>query len=216
MPAFTTENPALRWCADIGMEAIDRAPCSCKHATEFCRVNCYNLALYIRYGNMRPRDVRNEAFWNGPMSGAGIRRAFARKTKHQTKRARIMTRGEAFSSLADVRKVEDLLGENPGTIWWIPTRSWRHPVLRAFVRALAVKYTNCRIMASIDPTTTKVELDGLVADGWSTMFFGNDDACPAVGAHKCAKTWKHAKGHCATCKAGCFKADRVDVWLKWH
>lgn len=209
----------IRFCEDIGMFAYDRGiPQSCGHATAFCAVNCYNDKLYKIYPAMRGKDEKNEKFW-AHIDGKIVRADLSKRRK-QTKRVRLMTRGEAFSTFTDLSKVESILAENPGTIWWIPTRAWRHPILRFGVRKLAEKYPNARILASTDPTTTDAEWAQLKADGWSTMFFGSDDQRVTPNGDKhflCPKTHGKVKSACAVCKRGCFRSDkRVDVHLSQH
>ena len=209
----------IRYCEDIGMFAYDRGiPQSCIHATNFCAVNCYNDKLYKIYPNMRGKDEKNEIFW-AHIDGALVRADLSRRRK-QTKRVRLMTRGEAFSTFSDIARVESILIENPNTDWWIPTRAWRHPILRFAVRKLAEKHNNARILASTDPTTTTEEWAQLKSDGWSTMFFGDDEQRVTPNGDKhflCPKTHGHVKGACEVCKKGCFRSDRrVDVHLSQH
>lgn len=212
-------NSTIRFCDDIGLYAYDRGiPQSCVHATGFCAVNCYNDKLYKIYPAMRGKDEKNEAFWAN-IDGQKVARDLSRRKK-QTKRVRLMTRGEAFSVFADIARVESILAENPNTEFWIPTRAWRHPILRYSVRKLADNYPNARILASTDPTTTLEEWASLKSDNWSTMFFGADDQRITPNGDKhflCPKTHGHVKAACAVCKKGCFRADkRVDVHLSQH
>ena len=212
----------IRWCEDIGMFAYDRSiPQSCVHATAFCRANCFNDKLYKLYPAMRDKDIRNEQYW-AEITGEKVRQDLARRKK-QTNRVRLMTRGEAFSTWVDIPKVESILKENPDTLWWTPTRGWRDPLIRAELVRLRSTYSNAKILASIDPTTTAEEQASLDAEGWSTMYFGEDDELETKTGNKrfkCPKTWGHVKGACAVCKRGCFKADDgakpVHVHLKQH
>ena len=227
----------LRPCDDIGMYAIDRSiPESCVHATEFCKVKCYNEKLYKIYPAMRGADVRNEKAWS-TVTGDQVAAAIARKTK-STKRVRFMTRGEACRDHGDLARIESILLANPGTTFWMPTRAWRQPLLRVQLMALAARHSNLAMLASIDPTTTADELSSLVADGWSTMFFGESAAdyaayesmlsdldakpfkCPKTYGRKRPKSQKKdwSKAPCARCKRGCFKAStaQIHVDLKAH
>ena len=82
-------------------------------------------------------------------------------------------------------------------------------------------YSNVRILASVDPTTTQEEWESLTADGWSTMFFGDNAMRVTPAGNKmfmCPKTHgAKVKGACEVCKRGCFRADkRVDVHLNQH
>lgn len=209
----------IRYCADIGMFAYDRGiPQSCVHATDFCKINCFNDKLYKVYPAMHGKDVKNEQFWS-TIDGKTVAIDLKRKKK-QTNRIRLMTRGEAFSSWSDIARVESILKENPDSVFWIPTRSWRNQLLRYAVKKLADKYDNARILASTDITTTPQEWESLKLENWSTMFFGNDDQRITPNGDKhflCPKTHGHVKGACAVCKKGCFRNDkRVDVHLSQH
>lgn len=212
-------KPTLRYCADIGMHAYDRKiSASCVHATDFCKAHCYNEKLFKVYPAMHARDDRNEEYWRD-ISGAVVARDLARKTK-QTARVRLMTRGEAFATLADVARVESILVGNPGTLFWIPTRAWRSPILRLAIMQRIMPLPNARVLASMDPSNSFEDWEALQLDGWSTMSFGANDATvtPDGSARlfKCPKTWKGLKGHCSICKAGCFRDSQVHVHLKQH
>jgi hypothetical protein len=209
----------LRYCKDIGLWAIDRPMTSCTHRTVYCRTNCYNHKLYAIYRGMKPKDKRNEAYWQA-LDGGQIREHLLRKStggKGVVKtRARLMTRGEAFSTPNDIRKVEDILARNPDTVWWIPTRAWRNEFYRPLVKRLSDQYPNAKILASLDPSNTAEEVAGLVDDGWSTMFFGDNGHTDQPNPVKCRKTWNHETGVCSTCTEGCFGAGQKHVWLKKH
>jgi hypothetical protein len=114
--------------------------------------------------------------------------------------------------------VENILRATPGTIWWVPTRAWRNAVLWARVQDLVERYSNIRVLASLDPSNTPEDWSAL--DASSIMFFGDETLThnPSTGRRmfKCPKTHAHIKGHCATCKAGCFKAGIVNVHLSQH
>lgn len=219
----TQIESTIRWCEDIGMYAYDRSiPESCIHATAFCKTNCYNDKLYKIYPAMHGKDVKNEAYW-AEIDGARVARDLSRKRK-QTARVRLMTRGEAFSTFNDVERVRNIathnLTTNPETLFWIPTRGWRNPLLRVQIERLVSEFENLRILASMDPTNTAEEWADLKASGWSTMFFGDDAMRTTPAGDKmflCPKTHGHVKGACAVCKRGCFRADkRVDVHLSQH
>jgi hypothetical protein len=163
------------------------------------------------YKNIRGKDARNDKAWN-EVTGAGVKRTLDAKKK-PTLRVRACTRGEPFAVLEDLAKVLDIAKANPSRVFWCPTRAWRSPALRAALEPLR-RVRNLRILASIDPSNTPEEVAGLVADGWSTMYFGDDTATD--GRIKCPKTWGHVKGACATCKNGCFSRAQVHVHLKKH
>lgn len=211
-----------RYCEDIGMWAIDRSiPESCDHASDFCKATCYNMKLFVAFPRMLAKDVRNEQFW-AQLDGKQLHDILKRKRSGKSQRIRLMTRGEAFKDFGDVYKVKDLLESNPDRLFWIPTRAWRSPLHRALIQALIFPIANARLLASTDPTTSSEEWAALRADGWNTMFYGDDTLTQTPNGDRmfrCPKTWKGLKGHCDICKAGCFKPlskGRVDVHLSQH
>ena len=203
----------IRFCKDIGMFAYDRSrEFSCIYKTIFCEQTCFNNKLEKAFGHaIEPKDIRNDAYWL-ILNGRLVKKDLARK-RNQTKRVRLMTRGESFKNMEDVRKVRDILIKNPDTIFWIPTRAWRDNALRLALIGLKT-FPNARIMASIDPTTSAFEIVLLKEMGFSTMYYGDDNA--TQNRYKCPKTHNHATGHCAKCIKGCFSKERVDVHLKQH
>ena len=212
------------WCADIGMYAYDRQiAASCVHATDFCKVNCFNDKLYRIYPAMHGKDIRNESFW-AQVDGAQVKRDLGRRKK-QTDRVRLMTRGESFSTLGDVDKVRNILLQNPDTLFWIPTRAWRSPIIRLAINSKVRSLPNARVMASMDPTNSVEDWEALALDGWSTMAFGENKATVTPQGKKlfkCPKTFGHIKGACGgadgkpACKNGCFADRQVNVLLKQH
>ena len=55
----------IRHCADIGLWSIDRPRSSCKWASEFCKMTCYNNSIESRFRKSIPvKDQRNETSWN--------------------------------------------------------------------------------------------------------------------------------------------------------
>jgi hypothetical protein len=214
-----------RWVEDIGMPAVDR-PISetCIHATEFCRATCYNNKLMQAFPRIHEKDVRNEEFWQ-QLDGDQLRAILGRSRNFQQmgqKRFRLMTRGEPFKDFADVNKVRDLALKNPDVLFWIPTRAWRHPLLRLYIERQVKELHNVRLLASMDPSNTPEEWEDVKLSGWSTMFYGADDMTVTPNGDRmflCPKTHKKLKGHCGICKAGCFKPQskgRVDVHLSRH
>ena len=127
-------------------------------------------------------------------------------------RIRLCSRGEPFSIEEDVDKIYDILMKNPKILFWIPTRAWRGPLRGKVKRMIAIE--NARICASIDCSNTQREIDGLIEEGWSTMFFGDDTAIN--NRFLCPKTWNKQKKECYSCQKGCFSRQRVDVHLKKH
>lgn len=196
------------------MFAYDRSrEFSCVHKTAFCDQTCFNEKLEKAFGHaIKPKDVKNDAYWL-ILNGRLVKKDLARK-RNQTKRVRFMTRGEALKDRQDVYKIAEIAYENPDTIFWVPTRAWRSVELRALVETELFTIANLRILASLDPSNTVKEVIDIKARGWSTMFYGDDDA--TENRYKCPKTHNHADGHCAKCIKGCFSEDRVDVHLKQH
>lgn len=200
------------------MFAIDRPRAkSCKHATSFCAKTCYNSNLERVFPKMLKKDIVNEEEWQC-ISGEAVRDALDRK-RNSTRRVRLMTRGEAFADLNDVGRVIDICSKNPNTLFWTPTRAWRDEGLRAVLEALSIK--NLRMQASIDPSNTREEVQGLVDSGWSLMFYGfksieEADNTFGVKFKDCPKTSKGIKGHCKICRARCFSSDQSFVFLNQH
>ncbi len=145
-----------------------------------------------------------------------------RRRKHPTDRIRFAAAGEALATPADVSRIESIIRAFPSTLFWVPTRAWRSPLLRDPIRERLVTLRNARIMASLDPSNTAEEVDGLMSDEWSTMYFGIDggqdlfDDWLLHGRYKCPKTWEHRSGHCRVCDEGCFRRGPVHVHLKKH
>lgn len=220
----------MRWCEDIGMFSFDRpitdVPAttiegSCVHKTEFCTATCYNNKLYKLYPKMLTRDVKNEQYWQN-IKGEDVRIMLSRK-KHQTKRARFMTRGEAIKEAYDVTRVYNICMSTPDTNWWMPTRAWRDKGLKFTIESRLFPLSNLAVLASTDPTTSEFEDHMLHRDGWSTMYYGLDGATETLGGVKrfrCPKTFGHVKGACEACINGCFKPitkrEQVHVHLKQH
>jgi hypothetical protein len=237
-------NNTLRWCSDIGMWSLDRPindipntniTGSCVNRTSFCDVTCYNLKLYRMFPAMLTKDIRNEEFWQslpttrrhtyGNPSLESLRKKF-KNSRRQTKRVRLMTRGEGIKDKSDVQRVRILCEEFPDIIWWLPTRAWRNAELRDLVQRYLMPLPNLALNASLDPTNTENEIRLLTADGWSTMFYGDDtrEYSPTMRGmermFKCPKTHKKLKNHCGICKGGCFGLTsigrRTDVHLSQH
>ena len=226
-------NVEHRYCADLGMFAVDRpintirddagrvvSKGSCVWKTEAC-ADCFNLKFMKMYQrDIDRRDVRNEQSWQR-LTGKALSATLDRKNKRQTDRVRFMTRGEAFRDPSDIIRVRDLLTANPDRLFWIPTRAWRSRIMRPLIVALWKRCPNLRIQASTDVTTTREEQASLDDEGWSTMFFGDDEAFETLTGeerHLCAKTWDKDKGACAKrCgKGGCFDKGQTHVHLKQH
>jgi len=206
---------AVRFCQDIGMFSIDRPRTTCKHATSFCAKHCYNVKLEAAFGHViKPKDNRNEIYWQ-QLTGSGLNKELSKK-RNQIKRVRLMTRGEAFSTIEDIKKVKDLLKSNPSTIFWIPTRAWRNIELRKAIESDIMTIKNARVQASLDPSNTQEEISSIIADGWSTMFFGDDSEQSQQNRKLCPKTHQGKKAHCSKCIGGCFSPKQTHVHLKQH
>lgn len=216
----------LSWRADIGMYAFDRPingpDGSCVHRTAFCNTTCYNIKLYRIYKNMSVRDVRLEKWWR-TVTGLIVNAALKLKRK-QTSRVRFMSRGEALKDKSDIARVLDICKSNPNTLFWLPTRAWRSSELRPIIEKQLLPLPNLALNASLDPSNTDEEWKSLAASGWSTMFYGDNARITTpmnTRMFLCPKTHKKLKGHCATCKAGCFGSRtsynaRTDVHLSKH
>jgi nicotinic acid mononucleotide adenylyltransferase len=208
------EQSELRFNKDIGLFCIDRGRQSCKHATAYCKENCYNRKLYKVFKNMVNKDIRSDKWWQS-LTGKKVAKSLNRR-KLPTDRIRFMTRGEAISDASDIDRVEEIVTYNSNRLFKMPTRAWRNKTLRRAIEKRLSVLSNLYVMASIDPSNTKDEIQYLLDQNWSTMFFGNDKESPTGNEYKCPKTWKHLKGHCAECKSGCFSDKQVHVWLKQH
>lgn len=209
----------MRYCKDLGMWATDRdIKKSCNWRTPFCK-NCYNMKLFKVYKNMVTKDVRNEDFW-AALDGDMFSTMFAKKRTGLTmERFRFQTRGETFAEVSDVDKVVDILEKNQNIVFWIPTRAWRNPELKSLIETKIFPLKNARVLASLDPTNTKAEWKMVKEDGWSTMFYGDNDMVKNPNgdfSHLCSKTFFGEKAACATCKGGCFEEKRVDIHMKQH
>ena len=207
-----------RFCKDIGMRVTDRSrKKTCVWKTDACK-DCYNEKLEKVYKKMLTKDIRNDAFWNA-LNGSELKSILSRK-RHQTSRFRFQTRGETFSVKQDVFKVKEILESNPDTVFWIPTRGWRNPLMKRLIEKEIFPLSNARVLASTDVTNSSEEWKDLKDTNWSTMYFGDDHQKITPNGDKhflCPKTHKGLKGHCAICKAGCFRNNkRVDVHLKAH
>jgi len=205
---------SFRPCADIGCYVIDRPQgLSCKWKTDFCATHCYTLKEEKAW---KISKANNKLISNWvETTGETVKKEMPRKRKLQTKRVRFCSRGEAIGNEADIEKIRDIARKNRDRVFWIPTRAWRSERLRPLVRKLADE-RNIRLLASIDPSNTQAEIDGLVSEGFSTMFFGNDTESPQPNPIVCKKTFGHIKGHCANCGKGCFNSGQKHVWLKEH
>ena len=210
----------LRWCKDIKMWAIDRpindvgdVNGSCVHRTSFCDTSCYNVKLYKMFKGMAKKDITNEKFWQSLPTNKNDNQDSLKslqqklfRSRRQTKRARLMTRGEAIKDMSDVFRIKTLCEATPNTTWWVPTRAWRNKGLKQLIEDVLFPLKNVAINASLDPSNTKEEEQLLKDSGWATMYFCDDTkTTSSVGDRRylCPKTHKKLK-ICDTCKGGCF------------
>lgn len=205
---------AIRWCADIGCFALDFPKTTCCYRTAYCNANCYNRKVYRMFKDkIVKRDAANYLSWL-TSTPEDWKNALADKRTRQTDRFRFATRGETLMNSTDVDRVINVVQQLPETLFWIPTRAWRNPALRSEIVQRLFPLANIRLCASLDPSNSQDEIDSLKAEGWSTLYYGDDSA--TEGRIKCQKTWNHEKGACATCVVGCFSQDRTDVHLRKH
>ena len=222
MSVTTAElNDLFRYCEDIGMAATDRPindtknhEGSCDHRTDYCDETCYNVKLYKIYPKMADRDDRCETIWKKlNRHNSDFTKFFSRK-RYDTSRVRHMTRGEAFKTSVDVYRVKTMCLLNSDIMWWIPTRAWRQPKIKALIEKELMPLSNCAINASLDPSNTDDEWKMMIDSDWNIMFYGDDDLTtdPIYGKRmfKCPKTHKGLKGHCLDCKAGCFAQKAIN------
>jgi hypothetical protein len=163
---------------------------------------------------MKDKDIRNEEFWK---SNQFPRIAKEFIEKHDIHRFRLCARGEPISEVQDLVRLRKLALLNQHTLFKIPTRSWRDPVMRSNY-GIIDRLPNIRLIASIDPSNTLKELE--IASSYKTLFFGNDEHHPFeafdIPVIKCKSKWEHIKGMCNTCRNGCFDKEVTHVWLKEH
>jgi len=205
----------IRFCKDIGMNAIDRSrELSCVWKTEYCDKWCFNNPIEVRFHKTIPKkDQRNDEFWSW-LDGDKLNKILSRKRK-PVDRLRLCTRGEPLATADDVFKVLDFAIKNREVDFWVPTRAWRNELMSAMIHSELWDIDNIFLLASIDPSNSEDEVQALKKAGWSTMYFGKDEV--EEGSFKCPKTYRKIEGHCSICKGGCFnKKKRVDVHLKYH
>jgi hypothetical protein len=121
---------------------------------------------------MKDKDIRNEEFWK---SNQFPRIAKEFIEKHDIHRFRLCARGEPISEVQDLVRLRKLALLNQHTLFKIPTRSWRDPVMRSNY-GIIDRLPNIRLIASIDPSNTLKELE--IASSYKTLFFGNDEHHP--------------------------------------
>jgi len=233
-PISPTLANALTFSRDIGMFSLSRPISSCTHKTPAC-ARCHQSKLYDLCGHvMVPKDINNEAAWIENDVDNLV--SALRRKKADTSRIRLMCRGEAFSTLEDVTRVERLVSAltvNSKRLVWVSTRAWRDKSILKELLRLRREYRGLRILASIDDYSldSPNDLENLhvwLQAGGGTMYFGDDTRRSFVVAGReyrmfeCPKTHKGIKGACMTCRLGCFARNRrggvegVHVHLKRH
>ena len=212
----------IHYISEIGLWSFSRGCLTCRWKTPWCKENCYNLKFYSVNPKLPGIDRNDNDYWRLTHAQQIARRINDLKIA----RFRFAVRGEIWNTSADVMKVNEILRRCPNTLFWIPTRAWRHAYTREVIEALILPQPNSRVMASIDKTTLGEAEVELIYTGWSTVFTG-DNSDPkqmfldgsenrTAKYMKCPKTWKHWKGYCRECKDGCFSAKQVSVHLKEH
>ena len=89
----------IRYCTELGMLSIDRPLNSCAHCTNYCKAHCYNNKLDFG-GNLQPSapgEQAKESLWQDTLRLVSTLHSRLSRCKKQTRRIRLMTRGEAFA-----------------------------------------------------------------------------------------------------------------------
>lgn len=201
----------IKWVDGIGMYAFDLPRITCVFRTAFCNQHCYNQKFYRMYPRMLAYDQSCLHAWETCTLSDWIL-ALERKRKSLA-RFRWATRGDVCYSLESAQKVQLIAKYFPNTLFWVPTRAWRVPATWKEIRTLFAEVPNVKLMASVDPSNTEVELSWLDNQGISTLFFGDNSNFD--WRIKCVKTWEHTEGNCANCNV-CFGHNQVHVHLKKH
>lgn len=198
----------LAYCDDLDLYCLDR-PRRCPWRTVFCthpEHGCYGAKMEKAWPTWRTWLQKADFLWTLLTASAF----------NGLSRMRICRVGEPIESIEDIIRITDWANGNPECLFWMPTRSWRNKTLRQALKTLP---ENVKVLASIDPSNTEAEVQSLVREGFSTMFYGNDSRHPLgnrASVTKCKKTWEHETGRCSRCDEGCFSDKRSDVWLKFH
>lgn len=203
----------IKWVDGIGMYAFDLPRITCRFRTAFCNLNCYNQKFYRMYPRMIAYDKACLEAWESCTLSDWIL-ALERKRKSLA-RFRWATRGDICYSEKSITQVALIARHFRHTIFWIPTRSWRVPAMWAFARGAFCDLDNIRLMASVDPSNTPEEINGLEKAGISTLFFGNNSEIAQAGRIQCPKTWGHIEGSCGSCNH-CFGTEQIHIHLKKH
>ena len=205
--------------SDIGMACFDLSVETCKGKTAYCEKECFNCKLYKLYKDMPQKDIRNDAYFINNKPDKIASDLLARK-KFGNDRKRACSRGDCLTSKSFIDKtvsIVDTMFKRAKTLTWIPTRAWHIESL--YSDLLKIKDNNgMRLMASIDPSDNDQDIKSLWNDGFSLMYFGDNNKKDLAGIKmfKCPKTFKKIKGHCNKCQKGCFSTKQVAVHLKKH
>ena len=221
-------NP-IRFTEEIGMYSFSRGRVACRWKTPWCTKNCYNNKFYRMGWSKDEYDEEYNRYWRGVDSHEFVLDVFKANGNEHPARFRFAVCGEIWGKRDDVEKVMLIVQEMPDTLFWIPTRAWHDGNIADLIERIVFPMPNARVLASTDPDTTLDEFVWLRYRGWSIVFTGDNDdpnqllltpngvrENKTLGMFRCEKTWDMRKGHCATCDAGCFSPEQVEVHLKWH
>lgn len=209
----------LAYCEALGLHVVNPGP-FCRFANAACSKFCYARNAVRRWKNTVNRKNGRKYMLEAIQRDAERWMLWAPMHFRKYARVRVASRFEPFNTRADVEQVRSWVVGSPDTLFWIVTRSWSDPEMRALVQDRIMTEPNARVLGSIDRLTTQDQYDALVADGWGTMgvWTRNPDAPHPFNpsAVKCQKTFNKVKGACRTCTAGCFNKERTDVHLLLH
>ena len=103
------------WAIDRPINDVGDVNGSCVHRTSFCDASCYNVKLYKMFKGMAQKDIANEKFWQSLPTNKNDNQDSLKslqqklfRSRRQTKRARLMTRGEAIKDMSDVFRIKTL------------------------------------------------------------------------------------------------------------
>lgn len=213
----------IRYCDDLGMYTFSRGYDTCLWRTQWCAKHCYWKKYRSMGWSTDQSDEADNSWWKNVSAADFAYELF----KRDCLRFRFSMKGEIWTAQDDIVQVVAIATLLPRTQFWIPTRAWRDRDTRLAIQRW--QKPNMHVMASIDPTTTELEVAMLREDGWS-LFYVGDNGDPGQfllgesgleekitkDMFRCPKTWQHKLGHCVICEEGCFKKSRVEVHLKKH
>lgn len=209
----------LSYCAALGLHVVNPGP-FCRWANRACSKFCYARNSVRRWKDTKNRKSGRKYMMEAIQRDAARWMLWAPMHFRKYARVRVASRFEPFNTREDVEQVRSWIVGSPDTLFWIVTRSWVDPTIRALVQDRIMTEPNARVLGSIDRLTSQEQYNALVADGWSTMgvWTRNREAAHPfnTNAVKCQKTFAKVKGACKTCSSGCFNAKRTDVHLLMH